>query len=228
MLIAKCARKQIAVKTTPDRLRSRWHSYPIDPMKLLHRPDLYCWSEFNTERNIDFHSIAWKQSAGNILIDPLPLSAHDLAHLQSLGGASWIVITNSDHIRASQEIAKITGAQIAAPQGERDTFPISIDRWLSDGDEILPGLQAIALHGSKTPGELALLLEATTLITGDLVRAHRAGTLMLLPDAKLADCNLALDSVRRLARLDRVETVLVGDGWQIFQDGQARLQELCS
>jgi Metallo-beta-lactamase superfamily len=196
-------------------------------MKLLHRPDLYCWSEFNTERNIDFHSIAWLRSAGNILIDPLPLSAHDLAHLQSLGGASWIVITNSDHIRASQEITKITGAQIAAPQGERDTFPISIDRWLSDGDEIVPGLQAIALHGSKTPGELALLLEATTLITGDLVRAHRAGALMLLPDAKLADRHLALDSVRRLAGLDRVETVLVGDGWQIFQDGQARLQELC-
>jgi Metallo-beta-lactamase superfamily len=196
-------------------------------MKLLHRPDLYCWSEFNPERNIDFHSIAWLRSAGNILIDPLPLSAHDWVHLHSLGGASWIVITNSDHIRASQEIAKITGAQIAAPLGERDTFPISIDRWLADGEEIVPGLQAIALHGSKTPGELALLLEATTLITGDLVRAHRAGSLMLLPDAKLTDRHLALDSVRRLAGLERVDTVLVGDGWQIFQDGQARLQELC-
>jgi hypothetical protein len=196
-------------------------------MKLLHRPDLYCWSEFNTERNIDFHSIAWMRAAGNILIDPLPLSAHDLAHLQSLGGASWIVITNSDHIRASQEIAKMLGAQIAAPQGERDTFPISIDRWLSDGDEIVPGLQAIALEGSKTPGELALLLQATTLITGDLVRAHRAGSLMLLPDAKLSDRKLALDSVQRLAKLSQVDTVLVGDGWHIFHDGQVRLQELC-
>jgi hypothetical protein len=196
-------------------------------MKLLHRPDLYCWSEFNTERNIDFHSIAWMRSAGNILIDPLPLSAHDLAHLQSLGGASWIVITNSDHIRATQEIAKITGAQIAAPQGEQDTFPISIDRWLSDGDSIVPGLQAIALHGSKTPGELALLLESTTLITGDLVRAHRAGSLMLLPEAKLFDRDLALDSVRRLAKLSQVDTVLVGDGWHVFHDGQVRLQELC-
>ncbi len=196
-------------------------------MKLLHRPDLYCWSEFNSERNIDFHSIAWIRSAGNILIDPLPLSDRDLAHLQALGGASWIAITNSDHIRASQAIAAQTGAQIAAPQGERDTFPIAVDRWLSDGEEIVPQLQAIELHGSKTPGELALLLAQTTLITGDLVRAHQAGSLMLLPDAKLIDRSLALASVRRLAELDRVDTVLVGDGWHVFHQGHAQLQALC-
>jgi hypothetical protein len=198
------------------------------PMKLLHRPDLYCWSDFNSERNIDFHSIAWIRAEGNVLIDPLPLSDHDLGHLQSLGGASWIVITNSDHLRASQEIATNTGAQIVAPQGERDTFPIRVDRWLSDGDSLVPGLKAIELDGSKTPGELALLLQETTLITGDLVRAHQAGSLMLLPDGKLADRDRALASVRRLAELDRIETVLVGDGWSVFHDGHVRLQELCS
>lgn len=197
-------------------------------MKLLHRSDLYCWSEFNPDRNIDFHSIAWMRSAGNILIDPLPLSAHDRSHLQSLGGASWIVITNSDHLRASQEIAKLTGAQIAAPQGERDTFSIPVDRWLSDGDEIVPGLRAIELHGSKTPGELALILEETTLITGDLVRVHQAGSLTLLPEGKLIDRALALASVRRLANLDRIETVLVGDGWHVFDRGHTQLQALCA
>jgi Metallo-beta-lactamase superfamily len=196
-------------------------------MKLLHRPDLYCWSDFNTDRNIDFHSIAWIRAAGNVLIDPLPLSDHDRSHLQALGGASWIVITNSDHLRASQEIAEKTGAQIAAPQGERDTFPIPVDRWLADGDALVPGLAAIELHGSKTPGELALLLQETTLITGDLVRAHQAGSLMLLPAAKLVDRTLALDSVRRLAALNQIETVLVGDGWSVFHDGHVRLQELC-
>jgi Metallo-beta-lactamase superfamily len=195
-------------------------------MKLLHRPDLYCWSDFNADRNIDFHSIVWIRPEGNVLVDPLPLSAHDRAHLQSLGGAKWIVITNSDHIRASQEIAAKTDAEIAAPEGEKNTFPILVQRWLVDGDEIVPGLKAIELHGSKTPGELAFLLAETTLITGDLVRAHQAGSLMLLPDPKLVDRSLALASVRRLAELDRVEAVLVGDGWQVFRDGHLRLQEL--
>jgi Metallo-beta-lactamase superfamily len=195
-------------------------------MKSLHRPDLFCWSEFNAERNVDFHSLAWIHPEGNVLVDPLPLSEHDWTHLQSLGGAAWIVITNSDHIRASQDIAEKTGAQIAAPGGEKGTFPISVQRWLGDGDLVVPGLNAIELHGSKTPGELAFLLEETTLITGDLVRAHQAGSLMLLPDAKLIDRSQAIASVKKLAQLSQVEAVLVGDGWQIFHDGHIYLQEL--
>ncbi len=195
-------------------------------MKSLHRHDLYCWSIFDAERNVDFHSTAWISPAGNVLIDPLPLSDHDWAHLQSLGGAQWIVITNSDHLRASQVVAEKTGAQIAAPIGEQDSFPIPVQRWLADGDSILPGLEAIELHGSKTPGELALLLQTTTLITGDLVRAHQAGSLMLLPDGKLFDRSQAINSVRRLAELKQIEAVLVGDGWSVFHHGHLRLQEL--
>jgi glyoxylase-like metal-dependent hydrolase (beta-lactamase superfamily II) len=156
-------------------------------MKSLHRPDLYTWSSFDTERNIDFNSVAWIRIEGNILIDPLPLSEHDWQHLQSLGGAAWIIVTNSDHLRASEEIAQKTTARIAGPKAEQPTFPIPCDRWLSEGDEVVPGLQVFELHGSKTPGELALLLERSTLITGDLVRAHQADRLMLLPDAKLQD-----------------------------------------
>nr|ADN18382.1 conserved hypothetical protein [Gloeothece verrucosa PCC 7822] len=96
-------------------------------MKSLHRPDLYSWSFFDTERNIDCNSIAWIRPEGNVLIDPLPLSTHDLNHLNSLGGAAWIVITNSDHIRAAAEIAALTGAKVAAPMGEKETFPIPSD-----------------------------------------------------------------------------------------------------
>jgi Metallo-beta-lactamase superfamily len=197
-------------------------------MKLLHRPNLYGWSAFNPERNIDFNGIAWIRPSGNILIDPMPLFAYDWEHLQSLGGVAWIAITNSDHIRASQEIAKRTSAQIAGPLAEKETFPIHCDRWLSDGDILVPGLQAIALHGSKTPGELAFLLEETTLITGDLVRAHQAGSLTTLPEAKLQNRDEAVASVRRLAALEQVEAVLVGDGWPIFRNGGDRLRELAT
>jgi Metallo-beta-lactamase superfamily len=197
-------------------------------MKSLHRPDLYCWSEFDSDRNVDFHSIAWVRPEGNILIDPLPLSEHNWLHLESLGGVQWIVITNSDHLRASPEIVAKTGAQVAAPQGEKDAFSLPVQRWLSDGDAIVPGLEAIELHGSKTPGELALLLQNTTLITGDLVRAHQAGTLMMLPDAKLVDKAQAIASVQKLAALNQVSAVLVGDGWQVFHDGHQLLQKLAA
>ncbi|WP_428357034.1 MBL fold metallo-hydrolase [Methyloprofundus sp.] len=195
-------------------------------MKQLHKKDLFGWSEFNQERNLDFHSVLWVREQGNVLIDPLPLSDHDLKHLQALGGASIIVITNSDHSRDAANIAAQTGAKIFGPAGEQDNFPVSCEHWISDNEEIVPGLIAYQLEGSKTPGELALILENTTLITGDLIRAHIAGELCLLPDAKLADRDLALQSVARLANLSAIETVLTGDGWPVFKGGSKALKSM--
>jgi len=71
-------------------------------MKQAHRQDLFVWSQFNEPRNLDFHSFVWVRPQGNVLIDPLPLSAHDKAHLQALGGAAHIVVTNSDHATHSR------------------------------------------------------------------------------------------------------------------------------
>jgi len=197
-------------------------------MKQLHRKDLFGWSEFNQQRNLDFHSICWVRDQGNVLIDPLPLSEHDLAHLQLLGGASIIVITNSDHCRDAENIAEQTGAKIVGPAGEREDFPISCDQWVSDDEEIVPGLRAYQLEGSKTTGELALILESDTLITGDLIRSHVAGELCLLPEAKLTDLGLARQSVIRLANLSAIDTVLTGDGWPIFKYGRSALKRLLS
>ncbi|MCK6506339.1 MBL fold metallo-hydrolase [Myxococcota bacterium] len=195
-------------------------------MKLLHRPDLFCWSGFDRARNVDFNGYAWVRPGGNVLVDPMPMDTHDLHHLVGLGGAAWIVLTNSDHVRAAVELAAILGARVAGPAAEADTFPLRCDRWLADGDEVVPGLDVLALDGSKTPGELALLLEGTTLITGDLVRAHRAGGLMALPEGKLSDPAAAARSVARLAALSQVEVVLVGDGWPLLSGGRQALARL--
>lgn len=195
-------------------------------MKRLHRPDLFGWSRFDETRDLDFHSVLWVRQSGNVAIDPLPLSAHDAAHLQKLGGVAFIVVTNSDHVRDARVLAETTGARVLGPAGERATFGITCDGWLSDGDEPVPGLRVLVLEGSKTPGELALLIEDTTLVTGDLVRAHQAGSLTLLPDAKLADQPQALRSVQRLAELAQIQAVLTGDGWPVFRDGARALREL--
>ncbi len=195
-------------------------------MKKLHRPDLYGWSVFDEARDIDFHGVLWVRDGGNVLFDPLPLSEHDAAHLERLGGASLIVITNSDHVRAAAAIAEQTGARVAGPRAEREHFPVKCDLWLGEGDEPVPWLSVVELDGSKTPGELALILEGTTLVTGDLVRAHEAGRLTLLPEPKLADVRRARESVRRLAQKGPFDAVLVGDGWPVFRDGSGVLGEL--
>ncbi len=197
-------------------------------MKKLHRNDLYSWSVFNTDRNIDFNSYLWVREAGNVLIDPLPLSGHDKDHLTQLGGASVIVVTNSDHVRASAEIAEWTGAQVFGPAGEREGFPIDCAGWLSPGDQVVEGLDVSTVNGSKTAGELVLLLDGTTLFTGDLIRCHQAGRLCLLPDPKLSDRAAAVASVRELAKNDAIEAILLGDGFSVFRDGHARLRELAT
>ena len=195
-------------------------------MKLLHRPDLYSWSVFDEGRNLDFHGTLWVRPEGNVVIDPVPMSEHDQRHLSELGGALMVVVTNSDHVRAALQVARATGARVAGPRGEQGAFPIPCERWLADGEEPLPGLRVLELHGSKTPGELALLIHGTTLVVGDLVRAHAGGRLDLLPDPKLTDPGEARQSVRRLAALDGVEAVLTGDGWPVFRDGSRLLGEL--
>jgi hypothetical protein len=195
-------------------------------MKLLHKNNLYCWSQFDADRNIDFHSYLWVRSEGNVVFDPLPLSVHDENHLHSLGVVSHIVISNSDHIRDSEKLAKLTGAKICGPAGEKDSFPIQCSQWLAETKGFVEGLDVYSLSGSKTEGELAFIVEGETLITGDLIRAHSGGKLCILPEAKLQDSNMAKQSVRRIASIPGIKTVLPGDGWPVFCNGQQVLSEL--
>ena len=137
-----------------------------------------------------------------------------------------MILTNSDHLRDAKRFAELTGARIGAPRAEKDNFPIPCKLWLGEGDEPVSGLSVLELHGSKTPGELALLVGDHSLITGDLVRAHQAGSLTLLPEEKLKDRAAAIDSVRRLLEFTKLQAVLPGDGWPVFRDGHRVLREL--
>ncbi len=196
-------------------------------MKRLHRPDLFTWSVYDETQQVDFNGLLWRRDGGNVVVDPVPLAPADERHLAELGGAAWILITNSSHVRAGRELAARAGARLLGPAGERGAFPVACERWLRDGDEPFPGLVVRELRGSKTEGELALVLDGTTAIFGDLVRAHQAGALMLLRRDKLRDPAAAVESVRRFRALHpRVEHVLVGDGWSAFRNGGALLDEL--
>lgn len=221
-------------------------------MKQLHKPNLWSWSLFNEERNLDFHSVFWCRSipegqvasAGpasnipasnipaNVVIDPLPLSEHDAAHVARLGGVKEIILTNSDHARAAsalrEQVRKAGGAapRIWGPALEPAFLAELGAQPLRSEHPLGADLEVLELQGSKTPGELCLILEGDTLVTGDLIRGHRAGRLNLLPDAKLVDKAQAITSLERLARLGQLDAVLVGDGWPVFRGGSAALREL--
>ena len=195
-------------------------------VKQLHRSDLFSWSVFNEERNIDFNGTLWLRPSGNILIDPLPFTEHDINHLKSLGGAAHVIITNSDHVRDAAEIVLLTGAKCWGPVAEKHDFPITCDGWLSEEEQPIKGIEVFCLNGSKTPGELALLIDDKTLVTGDLIRAHEGGYLRMLPEEKLQNHALALESIKRMASITRIQAVIPGDGWPIFNNGHEALVTL--
>lgn len=200
-------------------------------MKALHRPDLFGWSEFNPPRDIDFHSVLWvRPEGGNVAIDPLPVSAHDEAHIDKLGGVHWILLTNADHVRAAAAFRTRWGARIEVPKGEVGTKEIEAlgDVGTFEAEGVLPcGIQCVPMFGNKTPGEVAFVLPpGDTVVTGDLVRSFSGGSLHLIKDAMLKDRAAAIASVRRLAAFAGIDAVLVGDGWPVFRDGGKRLHEL--
>jgi len=195
-------------------------------VKQLHRSDLFNWSEFNEERNIDFNGTLWLSPAGNVLIDPVTLTEHDINHLESLGGAAHVIITNSDHVRDAAKILLITGAKCWGPAAEKEDFPISCDGWLSEEEQPIKGIEVFCLNGSKTPGELALLIDKKTLVTGDLIRSHEGGHLRMLPEAKLQNRELALKSIKRMASITNIQAVIPGDGWPVFNYGHEALLTL--
>ena len=194
-------------------------------MKRVAWEDIYSWSVFNERRQIDFNGHLWVRQEGNVLIDPVAMIESDLAQLETLGGARWIVLTNRDHEREAAFFRDRTGAEITTHEldvGELEARP---QRTVTDGEEIVAGLEAVHLRFGKSPGEIALYWKEKRLVlSGDLVVGEPIGELSLLADEKLADPVAAALGLRRLLNLD-FDAMLVGDGHSIAHDARERLLE---
>ena len=185
-------------------------------MKQIFFEDMYCWSVFNEQRQIDFNGHLWVRREGNVLIDPVPMSESDLRQLDRLGGAALIVLTNADHEREAAFFRERNRAEVVVHSEDADALSVSVERMVEDGEEIVPGLEGIHLRYGKSPGELALYWpERKLLLAGDLVVGAPLGRVSLLMDEKLADPPRAALELRKvLAR--PFEALLVGDGHSIM------------
>ncbi len=194
-------------------------------MKQLMYSDIYSWSIFSEMRQVDFNGHLWVRPEGNILIDPVPMIDSDLNQLTALGGAKLIVITNCDHERQAEEFRKLTGAQIAVHEADQGALSTKVNRSLADQEEIVPGLTAIHLRYGKSDGEIALYFsEQGIVLAGDLIVGAPMGNLSLLADDKLANPAKAALEIRKLLALS-FDTILVGDGHSVLQDGRRQLVE---
>ena len=78
------------------------------------------------------------------------MNEHNENHLDGLGGAAHLIITNSDHVRDSERILLFTGAKCWGPFAEKEQFPFYCDDWLKDGDKPVNNIEVYCMDGSKT------------------------------------------------------------------------------
>lgn len=193
-------------------------------MKRVMFDDLYTWSVFNEEKQFDFNGYLWVREDGNILIDPVPMSASDAAQLDELGGAALIVLTNRDHERDAVAFKERTGAQIVAHEADAPLFELAVDRAVSDGEEIVPDLRVLHLEHGKSPGEIALLWrESTVAFIGDYVWGHPVGRLTLGAEPAVSDPAQAALQLRKLLAMPKLDALLLGDGHSILSGARDAL-----
>ncbi|MDF1664957.1 MAG: hypothetical protein P1V97_24560 [Planctomycetota bacterium] len=190
---------------------------PSAPLEIL--PGIHTWSIYNDEKGLFFNSYCVETKNGPAIIDPVdPGNDKDRNAILDLGEIKTIIITNRNHVRAASWLAKATKASVFMHVNEEPATEITVDERVKDGDLILDELRVIELPG-KSPGEIALIREEDggQLFIGDALIGRPAGSLSLLPDAKLDDPLRLKRSVRNLID-EQFDALLLADGASVLSD----------
>lgn len=193
---------------------------------------LHTWSVFQPDRRIDFNGVFWRREAGNVLIDPMPLTVEGERFIAAHGGVSLVLVSNADHFRAAGEIATRYGATIAAPAGDRERFgarAAAVGCWFESAAGLPAGLEDDLevhwLRGGKSAVEAAFYLRPLrALFFADAVRSHVSGVLRLLPEDKLSDAARLCADLRALRDLN-LAAILLGDGDCLFTGARSAFLE---
>ncbi len=191
-------------------------------------PNIWQWSWFSEEKQLDFNGVLLSIGEHRILVDPPPFTVDDKAQLRRMGRPDYIVITNRDHAREAGEYQREFGCQLYLPDGDAPQMELKPSRTYKDGELLPGGIWAVHLHDQKSPGECALFFQQQgkgRLIVGDALIGKPAGSLSMLPADKYADVAKAKEGLRRLLKYE-FDVLLVGDGASILSDAKTAVARL--
>jgi len=148
-------------------------------------PAVYLWSAEHRETGLSANAYLACTSAGNAVIDPLPLGDDDRRTLVSLGPVAKIVVLTAEREPHARTLAQTFGAQVVTAAGHRE--------------EILPHLNAIELADQGAPVRFAMHLASEgAIFCGDALRGAPAGGLSMRSAGEYTDVERAALSLRRL------------------------------
>jgi glyoxylase-like metal-dependent hydrolase (beta-lactamase superfamily II) len=194
-------------------------------------PDIFTWSKYSEEKQLDFNGYYIARQGESVLIDPPELDEAGFSELSALVSQNSafplkaIYLTNVHHDRMSCSLKKQFSIPICIHEKDKDLLEFSADKTFTEGDMGPCGLKVIHLSHQKSPGESAFLLpDIRTLIVGDALIGKIPGKVNLLPTEKYADIQQAKESLRILLKND-FDTLLVGNGESILKSAKNIVME---
>ena len=193
-------------------------------------PNLFRWSEFSDEKQLNFNGYYLVNREESVIIDPPELSDDGMSELKqqvadhTSSPLKAVLLTNVHHDRASLKFKETFDIPIYIHENDKDLLDFTPDHTFK-GDEILfCGLKVIHLKEQKSPGESAFLLEKQKqLFVGDALIGKVPGELNLLPPEKYKDIDKAKEALKVLKSYD-FDDLFLGDGEPV-QGGTKKLLE---
>ncbi|MBI4402473.1 MAG: hypothetical protein HY581_12680 [Nitrospirae bacterium] len=180
-------------------------------------PEIWQWSWFSQEKQLDFNGLFLIGNEHRVLIDPPPMAPDDVAQIHRSGQVDYILITNRDHEREAATCQAEFRCKVMVPEADASQMTIKADKTYQDGELLPGGIWVVHLKDQKAPGESGFFLQRGKgiMIVGDALIGKPPGALTMLPAEKYADVAKARDGLRRLLNYN-FDAFLVGDGTSIL------------
>jgi hypothetical protein len=189
-------------------------------------PHLALWHGYDSAVKAELYSTCILTPRGAYLIDPIPLQSETLDELVGSSCVSGIIVTNSNHHRASSQFAEQLSIPVFAHCGTfSDKMPRPF-RKVADGDEICDGLGLSGIEGAVA-GEIVLHYApgGGTLIVGDALINFEPYGFTFLPAKYCSNEKEMRRSLRKLLRY-KADRMLFAHGSPILSGANERLQAL--
>jgi glyoxylase-like metal-dependent hydrolase (beta-lactamase superfamily II) len=189
-------------------------------------PGFFLWQVYDRRAKADLFSTAIATQSGAFLVDPTALADAALAPLLKAGPIRGLIVTNSNHLRASSEFANRFSVPIYA---HRDTFTDEKPSDLvtvEDGGQICDVLDVIGINGA-VPGEIVIQYppDGGALVVGDALINFEPYGFAFLPRKYCSNEKEMRRSLRKLLNR-RAERMFFAHGTPILSGASARLQQL--
>ena len=188
-------------------------------------PGLFIWHAYDPKAKAELFSTAIVSDLGTLIVDPIPVAEMALAELLQNAPLRGIIVTNSNHWRASTDLGRKFSAPIFAhpefiPEAAKSPF-----QHVAHGANIL-NIEVIAIEGAA-PAEIVLHVPAHdgSLIVGDALINFDPYGFAVLPAKYCSNPKQMRRSLRQLLK-HTSQRMLFAHGTPILATATVRLEQL--